>query len=133
MESQRSHIEEPICHLPSSRVTVNWLLEQVSGLPDEEALLEGHLLTTKAGCLGPGILVFSLPSMSSTLDIVGRSKGSSCTHRSPTFKHLKSSFALQVFLRIGSKRSKAFSSFHRFQACEQFCDEKWHEIIMEDY
>jgi hypothetical protein len=74
-------------YLPSSRVTVNPLLETVSGLLDEEALLEGHRLKTNAGCLGSGRVGVSLPSMKSMLDTVGRSPGSSCTHNSPTFAH----------------------------------------------
>lgn len=51
---------------PSSNVTVSSLLEQVSGLLEEEALLEGHRLTTKAGCLGVGRVAVSLPSMKTT-------------------------------------------------------------------
>jgi hypothetical protein len=57
----------------------------LSGLVvEEEAVLERDLLTTKAACLGIGRVAVSLPSMKTTFDIVGRSFGSSCTHKSPT-------------------------------------------------
>lgn len=77
---------------------VNSLLENVSGLLEEEALLllEGHRLTIKAGCLGAGIVAVSLPSMKTTCDMVGRSLGSSCTHKSPTLTHFKYSSLLQL-------------------------------------
>jgi hypothetical protein len=102
---------------PSSKVTVNTLLEQVSGLLEEEALLEGHLLRTKAGCLGFGRVAASLPSMKTTLDIVGRSLGSSCTHKSPTFTHFKYSFVLQLPDSVWSIKSSDLSSFHKCHAC----------------
>lgn len=101
------------CHRPSFKVSVNSLFDNGS----EEALLESGLFTTKAGCLGLGRFPFSLPSMTTTFDIVGRSFGSSCTHNSPTLKHLKNSFSLQVSLNGGSIKSSALFSFHSFHAC----------------
>lgn len=57
-----------ISHWPSFKVFVNSLLDTVLS---EDALLERDLLTTKAGCLGLGMLALSLASMDSTFDIVG--------------------------------------------------------------
>lgn len=112
---------QTVCgYLPSSNVTVNSLLEQVSGLLEEEALLEGHRLTTKAGCLGVGSVAVSLPSMKTTLDMVGRSLGSSCTHKSPTVMHFRYSSFLQLSLSVSSIKSNALSSFHKCHAWKQF-------------
>lgn len=85
-----------IFYLPCSIVTVNSLREKVSNLLEVDALLEGHLLITKAGSLGLGRVLNSLPSMKTTFDIVGRSFGSSCKHKSPTITHFKHSSALHV-------------------------------------
>lgn len=106
-------------HRPSSKVTVITLLEHVSGLLEEEALLEGHRLTMKAGCFGFGRVAVSLPSMKTTLDMVGRSFGSSCTHKSPTFTHFKYSCVLQLSRRVWSSKSSAFSSFHKCHAWDE--------------
>lgn len=105
------------CYRPSSRVMVSPLCEHGSILPDDEALLEGHLLEMKAGCLGDGRGAVSLPSMNTTLDIVGLSLGSSCMQSSPTIRHLVHSFALQRVLIIESTNSRAFPSFHNSHAC----------------
>ena len=115
-------IEPPPHHYrPFSKVTVNPLLEHVSGLLEEECpLVEGHRLTIKAGCLGVGRVAFSLPSMKTTLDMVGRSFGSSCTHKSPTFTHFKYSSVLQLLRSVCSIKSSAFSSFHKCHAWDQF-------------
>lgn len=88
--------EAELSYLPVSKVTVNSLREKVSSLLEVDALLEGHLLTTKAGSLGVGRVLDSLPSIKTTFDMVGRSFGSSCKHRSPTFTHFKHSSALHV-------------------------------------
>lgn len=117
-QQQSLIISDNSFYLPSSRVTVNPLLETVSGLLDEEALLEGHRLKTNAGCLGSGRVGVSLPSMKRMLDTVGRSLGSSCTHKSPTFTHFTYSSVLHVLLNVLSNSSIALSSFQRFQACE---------------
>ena len=81
-------------HRPSSNVFVSSVSH--SCLLEEEAEPERDLLTTYAGRLGIVRLVVSLPSMKSTFDMVGRSPGSSCTHKSPTLTHLSNSFVLQV-------------------------------------
>ena len=97
-------------------MTVNSLLENVSCLIEEEALLEGNRLTIKASYLGVGRVAVSLPSMKTTLDMVGQSLGSSCTHSSPTFTHFKYSSVLQLSHRVWSIKSSAFSSFHECHA-----------------
>lgn len=104
------------CYLPSCKVTVNSLWEKVSGLVEEEALLEGHRRTTKAGGFGDGRVAVSLPSMKTTFNMVGRSHGSSCTHNSPTFKHFKYSSRLQFPLSVCSIKSKPSSFIHKSQA-----------------
>lgn len=104
------------CYLPSSNVTVNSLCENVSGLLEEDALLEGHRLTTNAGCLGVGSVAVSLPSMKTTFDMVGRSLGSSWTHNKPTLMHFKYSSFLQLSHSVFSNKSSAFSSFQRCHA-----------------
>ena len=60
----------------------------VSGLLEDDAVLD-PLLSIKAGRLGAGTVVESLSSMVMTFDMVGRSLGSSWTHKSPTFTHFK--------------------------------------------
>ena len=48
------------------------LVEHVFRLPEEEeAMLEGPLLTTKVGCLGTESVVFLLWRVRNTLDMVG--------------------------------------------------------------
>jgi hypothetical protein len=99
-------------------VAVNSL--NVCGLLEEEPVLERDLLTTKAGCLGVGRVAVSFPSMKTAFNIVGRSLGSSCTHKSPTLTHLKNSFVLQLSRNVWSIKSNALSSFHNFHAWESF-------------
>ena len=105
-----------ITYLPFSKVTVNSLCEQLSSLLEVEALLEGHLLTIKAGCFGVGRVLDSLPSMNTTFDMVGRSFGSSCTHNSPTFTHFKYSSVVHVWHSVWSINSSALSTFHKCHA-----------------
>jgi hypothetical protein len=60
----------------------------VSGLLEEVSVLEQPLgVGTKAFRFGVGIVAGSLSSMVTTVDMVGRSFGSSCTHKSPIFTH----------------------------------------------
>jgi hypothetical protein len=99
-------------------VAVNSLM--LSPLLEEEDVLESDLLTTKAGCLGVGRVAASLPSMKTTFDIVGRSLGSSCTHKSPTLTHLKNSLVLQLSRNVWSIKSNALFSFHNFHAWGSF-------------
>lgn len=63
---------------PSSMENVSSFLECDSGLvEDEEVVPERCFLEKKAGSFGFGRVAVSLPSMKSTLDMVGRSPGSS--------------------------------------------------------
>ena len=74
----KTKINRGSVYRPFSKVMVNSLFENVSGLLEEfEAPLEpeGQRLTMKAGCLGVGTVAVSLPSMNTTCDIVGRSPG----------------------------------------------------------
>lgn len=108
-------------HRPCSKLDVNSLTD--NGFLEEPEL--GDLLTTKAGCLGLGRLAVSLPTMKTTFEMVGRSLGLSCTHNSPTFTHLKNSFASQVVsLNDVSIRSKGLFSFHNFHACNSLKKKK---------
>ena len=85
-----------LAYRPSSMVARNSLFKDASGLLEDEAELERSLLTTKAGCLGTGSVAVSLLSITTATAMVGRSLGSSCTHNSPTFTHLRNSFVLHV-------------------------------------
>lgn len=98
------HCQRPISNVDVNSLTDNALLED----PVDEI----DFLTTKAGCLGFGSVAVSLPSMYTTFVIVGRSSGSSCTHNSPTFIHLKNSSALHVSLSATSIKSNALFSLH---------------------
>ena len=96
----------------------NSLLEDGSGLLEEEAEPERSRLTMNAGCFGTGSVAVSLLSITTAVAMVGRSLGSSCTHNSPTFTHLKNSFVLHVSLIVWSINSNTLSSFHNFHAWE---------------
>jgi len=59
----------------------------MSGLVEELVVLESPMPEKKDGRFGVGIVAVSLSSMVTTVDMVGRSFGSSCTHMSPMFTH----------------------------------------------
>ena len=86
----------------------------VSGLIEEA--LDSPLLRTKAGSLGIGTVTVSLSSMVTTFDMVGRSLGSSCMHRSPTFTHFVNRSALQDSCRFWSIKSNTLVSVHNLHA-----------------
>lgn len=110
-------------YLPSSKLTMISLVEHVFGLPEEEeAMLEGPLLTTKAGCLGTVSAVFLLWRMRNTLDMLGWSLRSSCTHKSPTLTRLKNSLVSHVWVCVWSIRSNTLSSFIIYKPGKNF----WH-------
>ncbi|WVZ99126.1 LOW QUALITY PROTEIN: hypothetical protein U9M48_044473 [Paspalum notatum var. saurae] len=70
------------------------------------------LLAAKPGCLGSGTEAVSvLANIISTWDIRGRSSGFSCTHRSPTLRHLSTSSELKEPSRFSSTKSRPFPSF----------------------
>jgi hypothetical protein len=48
--------------------------------------------------------------------MVGRSDGSSCTHKSAAFTHLRNSLVLQLSRNVSSIKSNALSSLHNLQA-----------------
>jgi hypothetical protein len=90
---------------------------------DADAFLPS-LLANSGGCAGAGICcaVWSLMSMSTTLDMVGRRSGLSCTHSSPTWKHRHASSRGYDPASAASMNSAALSSFHSFQACRTVRD-----------
>ena len=104
-------------YLPSRVIVIS---EFVSGLVEEEAVLELPLRMRKTGCLGVGGFAASLSSKVITFDIVGRSLGSSCTHKSPTFTHLINSFWLQLSSKVLSIKSITLSTVQSSHACEEF-------------
>jgi hypothetical protein len=67
-------------HLPP-KLLVN------SGSLEELALIGWLLHGTNAGCFGVGTVAASLSSMATTFDMLERSFGYSCMHKSPTFTH----------------------------------------------
>jgi hypothetical protein len=73
-------------------------------------------LANSGGCAGAGICACSLMSMSTTLDMVGRSSGFSCTHSSPTWKHRHASSLEYDPASDASMNSATLSSFHSFHA-----------------
>ena len=98
----------------SSTLVVNSV--QVSGLLEEEAVLDWPLFITKAGCLGVGTVPVSLSSIVTTFDIVGRSFGSSSMHKSPTFTHFINLAALRVSCIVWSIKSNTLFSVHNLHA-----------------
>jgi len=115
-------------YLPSSEaivvsMLVSCLLEDeavpkrpVPCLLEQEAVPERPLRIKKAGFLGTGKFAVSLLSITTTFDMVGRSDGSSCTHKSAAFTHLRNSLVLQLSRNVSSIKSNALSSLHNLQA-----------------
>ena len=82
-----------------------------------EAAVSDELLEKKTGFFGSKwYAVLSLLSMRITVDIDGRSAGSSCTQSNPTWIHFKTSVWLHDSLSDGSMSSNALSSFHNLHA-----------------
>ena len=125
LEQKTAHESDLHSHRPCSKLAVNSLMDNVLL---EEPVLERDFLTKKAGCLGFERLAASVPSMKTTFDMVGRSPGSSCTHNSPTFIHLKNSLVLQVSLSDASMRSNALFSLHNFHACKPIDTDTLHRL-----
>lgn len=115
-------------YLPSSEaIAVSMLLsclledEAVPERPlscslEAKAVPERPLRIKKAGFLGTGKFAVSLLSITTTFDMVGRSAGSSCTHKSAAFTHLRNSLVLQISRNVSSIKSNALSSLHNLQA-----------------
>ena len=93
-----------------------WNCILVCGLLEEVAVLERPLLIKNVGCLGVWRDKVSLSSIVTTFDMVGRSPGSSCTHKSPMFTHLMNWFVLQLSRRDGSIKSNSLFSVHSLHA-----------------
>ena len=74
------------------------------------------LLKMKAGCFGEGIVVSQL-SMRRIANMVGRSVASSCTHMSPIWMHLKTSWGTNDSIIDESTISKALFSLQSSQTC----------------
>jgi hypothetical protein len=117
-------------YLPSSEaivvsMLVSCLLEDeavpkrpVPCLLEQEAVAvpERPLRIKKAGFLGTGKFAVSLLSITTTFDMVGRSDGSSCTHKRAAFTHLRNSLVLQISRNVSSIKSNTLSSLHNLQA-----------------
>jgi hypothetical protein len=71
------------------------------------------------GLDGAGKLMWSLTSMCKMLDMVGRTSGSSCTQRRPTWKQRHASLAEYDRPKAGSMKSVALSSTHKVHACRK--------------
>lgn len=69
------------------------------------------------GMVGSGSFMWSLMSMSRTVDMVGRTSGFSCTQSRPTWKHRHASSLEYESPSDGSMNSDARSSVHSFHAC----------------
>ena len=74
------------------------------------------LLKIKAGGFGEGRVVSQL-SMRRIANMVGRSIASSCTHKSPIWMHLKTSWESNDSVIDESTISKALSFVHSSQTC----------------
>jgi len=104
-------------YLPSnSKLLVNSVY--VSAILKELTLLER--LGTYAGCFGVGSVRVSLSSMVTTFDVVGRSFGLSCTHKSPICTHFTNWSVLQTSCRVGSIKSNTLFSPHNLHAWDNF-------------
>lgn len=114
-QASNYELEERFCHRPCCMADDMVKLE--SGLVEEDPVLDRLGLRAKAGFFGVGTVAISPPSMKSTFDIVGRSLGSSCTHRRATFIHFRTSCLLQRPSRTGSVKSIALLSDHSLHAC----------------
>lgn len=80
-----------------------------SSINEQELFLE--FLKTNAGCLGEG-KVISLFNITTTADMVGLSNASSCTHNSPIWMHLNTSWGGYESFRDESIISNGLSAFH---------------------
>ena len=79
-------------------------------------LLAAHI----AGFFGSASSIESLPSNTTTADIVGLSAGSSWTHKSPICMHLKICVVGHDSIKQGSTNSTSFPSFHSFHTYQLF-------------
>lgn len=82
----------------------------------EDGVSDTGFHLTKAGGFGLGRQTFSLHNIRSTVDMEGRSLGSSCTHNNPTCMHFSTSDRLHESLSVSSIISCCLSSFHNRQA-----------------
>jgi hypothetical protein len=100
-------------YLPSnSKLLVNSKLLELTVLERPE--------TSNVGCFGVGSVPVSLSSMVTTFDMVGRSFGSICTHKSPICTHFTNWSALQTSCSVGSIKSTTLFSPHNLHAWENF-------------
>lgn len=116
-----------LCHYWASRVNsphLGKMMERVSpfgvGLDVDSSIGAILLAANIAGFFGSASSIESLPSNTTTADIVGLSSGSSWTHKSPICMHLKICVVGHDSIKPGSTNSNAFPSFHSFHACQLF-------------
>lgn len=104
-------------HLPCAIEMVSSLTEIASGFADEDDdVLVIRRLTTKAGWVGSGRVLASVPSIITMVTMEGRSLGSSWTHNSPMFMHLITSDSSHDSNDVGSIKSRALLSNHNLHA-----------------
>lgn len=112
-------------YLPSSIcvIVMSWVLNCPLNCslstPPPSWLLSGLSLKWKCGgCFGSFTTSLSLPNITATSIIVGRSMASSCTHRSATFMHRVMHVLSQHSPRVGSISSSSLPSLHSCHACK---------------
>ena len=72
----------------------------------------------KAGFLGYGNIISLVESIKMIVDIDGRSDGSACVHKNPTWMHLKAcSLSLQLSIISGSIMSAIIPRLYNPHAC----------------
>ena len=113
-------------HHRPSRLFVTLLID--SGLLDEVEL-DWSLLMKKAGCLGVGRFKVSPSSILITIDMVGRSLGSSCTHKRPIFRHFTNWSAMQVSCRVSSIKSNNLLLVHSPHVCDSKQSLLWSKML----
>ena len=114
-----------LCTYWASRVNsphLGKMIERVSpfGVGLHSSIVAILLAANIAGFLGSARSIESLPSNTTTADIVGLSSGSSWTHKSAICKHFKTSAFGQHSINEGSTNSDPFPSFHSVHAYQLF-------------
>lgn len=112
--TQRKSVSSSIDYLGLNSDTVTSLTE--IEVFDEDPLSLTTLPTENAGRVGLGRVTVSLASMWTTLDIVGLSAASSCTHNRPMCTHFRISLGKHDFSINGSINSKPLLSHQKFHA-----------------
>ena len=105
-----------VIYRPSADTVLTRSYELVDSELEDGVVSHTGFHLTKAGGCGLGRQTFSLHNIRSTVDMEGRSLGSSCTHNNPTCMHFITSDRLHESLSVSSIISCCLSSFHNRQA-----------------